>query len=266
VFLFRAISGEKSVKMIFYIQKYNMEIFILYGDLQNLKKEIIKNNPSSEKLKELYNYSLKYQEIINYLKNLVGDSENIIEKYNGDWENISSHQYLSESFMEKYKDKIIWDVAIKYQNFSPGFIEKHVEQFDINKLIMYQKLNDEIMEKIIKTCNIDKLKRYQNLSYCFKKKFDIKDDIKPPDPKNEIKQKKRYKKKSISSVIRNKVWKKYFSTLEAICPNCQNNSISAFNFEAGHIISEKNGGKTELDNLIPLCSQCNKSIGSKNLT
>ena len=36
-------------------------------------------------------------------------------------------------------------------------------------------------------------------------------------------------------------------------------------FEAGHIISEKDGGNLSLDNLLPICSGCNRSMSSKNL-
>ena len=37
------------------------------------------------------------------------------------------------------------------------------------------------------------------------------------------------------------------------------------NFHAGHILAEANGGKTTLDNLIPLCALCNTSMGTYNV-
>ena len=36
-------------------------------------------------------------------------------------------------------------------------------------------------------------------------------------------------------------------------------------FQCGHIISEFNGGDITLDNLIPLCSLCNSSMGKTNM-
>ena len=36
-------------------------------------------------------------------------------------------------------------------------------------------------------------------------------------------------------------------------------------WECGHIISEANGGNLDTDNLKPICSGCNKSMGSKNM-
>ena len=37
------------------------------------------------------------------------------------------------------------------------------------------------------------------------------------------------------------------------------------NFEAGHIISHAKGGEDNIDNLLPICSLCNKSMGTENL-
>jgi len=36
-------------------------------------------------------------------------------------------------------------------------------------------------------------------------------------------------------------------------------------FHCAHIISEKNGGATTLDNLMPICAQCNTSMRTQNL-
>ena len=37
------------------------------------------------------------------------------------------------------------------------------------------------------------------------------------------------------------------------------------NFECGHIVSVKEGGETNIENLLPICSSCNKSMGTENL-
>jgi 5-methylcytosine-specific restriction endonuclease McrA len=38
-----------------------------------------------------------------------------------------------------------------------------------------------------------------------------------------------------------------------------------YNFEACHIISKKNGGNDELDNLVAGCIKCNRRMGTENL-
>ena len=41
--------------------------------------------------------------------------------------------------------------------------------------------------------------------------------------------------------------------------------IDSKSFIGGHIISEKNGGLINIDNIIPICSECNSSMGSTNM-
>jgi hypothetical protein len=71
-------------------------------------------------------------------------------------------------------------------------------------------------------------------------------------------------RKSISKSMREQCWKKFTNQFESKCPCCEIAVISFTNFECGHIISHKNGGKTSLDNLIPLCVQCNRTMSHKN--
>ena len=46
------------------------------------------------------------------------------------------------------------------------------------------------------------------------------------------------------------------------CPICKINYITQMNFEAGHKKAESKGGTTDKNNLIPICSLCNRSQGS----
>jgi hypothetical protein len=76
----------------------------------------------------------------------------------------------------------------------------------------------------------------------------------------------KYKKKYIPKVLRDMVWDTYIGLNLGIgdCYCCKE-QINSKNFETGHIESEVKGGKTTLDNLRPVCSRCNKSIGIKNM-
>lgn len=71
----------------------------------------------------------------------------------------------------------------------------------------------------------------------------------------------------IPSTIRMKVWDENIGLKYGIskCWCCKSIEISQFNFECGHIISKKKKGGTNIDNLRPICSLCNKSIGTKNM-
>ena len=41
------------------------------------------------------------------------------------------------------------------------------------------------------------------------------------------------------------------------------NMMTPFKFEAGHIIPESKGGGTHIENLLPICAECNKSMGNR---
>ena len=49
------------------------------------------------------------------------------------------------------------------------------------------------------------------------------------------------------------------------CLCCKKVVISNTNFEVGHVISEKNGGTHEINNLRPICFACNHSMGTENM-
>ena len=73
------------------------------------------------------------------------------------------------------------------------------------------------------------------------------------------------RKAQIPKALREQVWlhtmKRRF---EGKCPVqwCAN-TITVFDFQCGHNIPESKGGKTTLDNLIPLCGRCNVSMGDR---
>tara|TARA_B100000780_G_scaffold250841_2_gene197162 strand:+ start:4669 stop:5694 length:1026 start_codon:yes stop_codon:yes gene_type:complete len=75
-----------------------------------------------------------------------------------------------------------------------------------------------------------------------------------------------YKKQTIPKCLKRDIWHKYIGKDKGNgkCYCCQS-IIDCFAFEGGHIEAEVNGGKTNLDNLRPICGLCNKSMGSKNM-
>ena len=75
------------------------------------------------------------------------------------------------------------------------------------------------------------------------------------------------RRKNVSKAVRSKVWNIYIGSIhgECKCIVCNNNTITQNNNEAGHILSVKEGGKDTEDNIIPICGECNKSMGSKHM-
>lgn len=83
--------------------------------------------------------------------------------------------------------------------------------------------------------------------------------------KSQSSQSQQNQKAKIPKALREQVWIKYFG--ECFSSKCYvnwcSNVISVFNFECGHNIPESKNGKTTIDNLRPICSRCNKSMGNQ---
>jgi len=84
---------------------------------------------------------------------------------------------------------------------------------------------------------------------------------------NHIIKKTKYKKKPIPKAVKTAVWNKYIGEKYGTskCFTGCKSTISCNNHECGHIIAEVNGGEINIDNLRPICSCCNKSMGSQNM-
>jgi hypothetical protein len=78
---------------------------------------------------------------------------------------------------------------------------------------------------------------------------------------------KKYKKGSIPKAVKRSVWDKWvgkdIGTTKCLC--CKHQEIRQIEFHCGHILAEKNGGDTNVNNLMPICAQCNLSMGTMNI-
>ena len=73
-----------------------------------------------------------------------------------------------------------------------------------------------------------------------------------------------YKKKKIPAALRSQVWiSKVGEQFNVKCLTtwCKN-TMNPFTFEVGHDLAESKGGATVLENLVPICSNCNRSMGN----
>ncbi len=75
----------------------------------------------------------------------------------------------------------------------------------------------------------------------------------------------KYKKKKIPKALREQVWiNKMGKNFTGTCSIswCEND-MSCFNFDCGHNIPESKGGPTNIENLIPICRNCNVGMGNR---
>lgn len=81
--------------------------------------------------------------------------------------------------------------------------------------------------------------------------------------KEEIKRKKQAIPKNIRTII----WNHYIGEdiIKHKCLCCKKVTIQITGFDVGHVLSEKNGGTHEINNLRPICGACNHSMGTENM-
>lgn len=75
-------------------------------------------------------------------------------------------------------------------------------------------------------------------------------------------------RQNIPDKIRQDVWSHFIGppNLRVICPICTDEILTYRNWVAGHILPVCKGGENTLDNLRPICSACNLSMGTKIMT
>jgi len=75
------------------------------------------------------------------------------------------------------------------------------------------------------------------------------------------------KKAVIPKSVKTNVWARYIGDdiPKHKCLCCKTVTISLSSFHVGHVISEKNGGTHEINNLRPICPACNHSMGIENM-
>ena len=75
------------------------------------------------------------------------------------------------------------------------------------------------------------------------------------------------RKDKIPATLRNAIWSTYISATESRgnCYCCAVEPITKANFAAGHIVAECRGGTVTLQNLRPICTLCNSSMGKTNM-
>ena len=95
-----------------------------------------------------------------------------------------------------------------------------------------------------------------------------KNSKKKKNKKNKKNKNKKNKKKKISKTLKLQVWDKHVGLKKGLtkCHICEIQIIYQMTFEEGHMIAESKGGATDINNLIPICSTCNKSQGTKEFT
>lgn len=133
-----------------------------------------------------------------------------------------------------------------------------IEQLEKQKMEIEQKMKDE-MEKI--RIMEEERKRIEEEEAKKKEEQDREEQ------KKKEKEEAKKKKQSIPKNVRAIVWNHYIGEdiIKHKCLCCKKVTITNTSFEVGHVLSEKNGGTHEINNLRPICFACNHSMGTENM-
>jgi hypothetical protein len=129
-----------------------------------------------------------------------------------------------------------------------------------------KKIDEQNKEEIKKKKKEEKDKQKKNEEEK-KNEEDIK-KLKEEEEKKKLKEEEsKRKKQSIPKNVRVIVWNHYIGEdiIKHKCLCCKKVTISNTNFEVGHVLSEKNSGSHEINNLRPICFSCNHSMGAENM-
>ena len=160
---------------------------------------------------------------------------------------------------EKHKEENIYSDMREEESYERFLLRSSSEFF---KAYDYQKyVNEDQLDnlfyvdeaKFIKEKQVFMLMRNNFLDW-------IRDKTIPP--KHESKK----PRKSIPAPVRNNVWnREYGDSCNGKCPiTACNKMLTKTDWECGHIISHYNGGKIKVENLRPICGQCNNDMSSMN--
>jgi hypothetical protein len=197
---------------------------------------IFKNNFELLINNKNYHYELnnKISILINNLNNRTGVFDepfriNFEGLIHNKLDNINYHQYYI--YLINGVRNISFDIYSEIYDFFVIFIDLINNDIKINKKLTNKKIIKEKKEKVIK--------------------------------ENKVKK----KKKSIPPSLKIKVWNKHIGDEigKTKCLCCKLQDIYQASFSCGHIIAESNGGELKLNNLKPICSSCNSSMGTKNM-
>lgn len=73
------------------------------------------------------------------------------------------------------------------------------------------------------------------------------------------------KKEAFPDWFKSRIWRNYNALEKVSCPICSDSLISPDSFSAGHILPESKGGMMCLENIMPICSECNSQMGARHL-
>jgi hypothetical protein len=166
--------------------------------------------------------------------------------------------HFSDNLIFKVDETVTEEPKVEVPKVEP----KVVEETKLSLLEQLAKQREEIEAKMQ-----DELKKQEDEARRRQEEEDKQRQEEEEEKKKREKEEAKKKKQSIPKNVRVIVWNHYIGEdiIRHRCLCCKKVLISNTNFEVGHVLSEKNGGTHEINNLRPICFACNHSMGAENM-
>jgi len=253
-------------------------------DLNKLNSDALK-----DKCKELGltgTTKLKKPELIQLLESEFSKNHNIIkDKSKNELKNLckmcdvkkissAKKEYLVYQIIQYYANNMIFKIIQDTTDSTESTSNKEqpmslIEQLEKQKQEIELKMQEEIkkQEAEAKRLAEEEKKRVEEERRKAEEEKKRADDEEKKRIDEEEKKEAKRKKQTIPKNVRIIVWNHYIGEdiIKHKCLCCKKVTISNTNFEVGHVLSEKNGGTHEINNLRPICFACNHSMGAENM-
>ncbi len=226
---------------------------------------------------EIYYYKLFIPIHMKWIKTPLSEIKNDIDEYN---DLIKCNELLFNHSIH-YNNTLWFDYNI-YRQF---FIDKNIniynviiflkkltkkynsENIDDKKNINNENNNNNIIHEDLKVNKLNDKEKLEKETLSKNVKLDTLEEF-----KLKVKKIKKYdtltsNRKNIPAILKSNAWDLYIGSSigEAKCFCCRKIQIKQSIFECGHVISRKDNGPDIIENLRPICSTCNKSMGTQNM-
>lgn len=188
----------------------------------------------------------------------VNDLKTICKQYNIKFGVGTKKDELYWLVLNYCSDNLVFKLVVEEPKEEPKVVEEP-------KLSMLEQLEKQRRE--IETKMQDEIKKQEDETRRKQEEEEKKRLEEEEEKKSKEKEEAKKKKQSIPKNVRIIVWNHYIGEdiIRHRCLCCKKVLISNTNFEVGHVLSEKNGGTHEINNLRPICFACNHSMGAENM-
>jgi 5-methylcytosine-specific restriction endonuclease McrA len=143
-----------------------------------------------------------------------------------------------------------------------------IEELEKQRQLIEQKMKDEQDKKQKAEEEFQRVKMEEEQKRMEEEKKRMEEEQKRmEEEKKKEKEELKRRKQAIPKQVRVIVWNHYIGEdiIKHKCLCCKKVTITNTSFDVGHVLSEKNGGTHEINNLRPICGACNHSMGTENM-